>query len=384
MRLREVVLPPILLLITFVQVSSFAFGPSIQWSEKVKESASTTQHLVLLDYEIVAVDKNFIFWVYAIGANVAMFVFLFAEITGMYEKFDEMERFVQDTKGYRDEEKDDGVCQPNHLVKAFLNVCQTGLGLCIYAASTFLIAPLAKVCAKMFDCVEHEGQEVLMSNPHMECWSAESGHKQIALLTAVLFPLFLLGLAPYVVVVGDPSYVQQAELLNPRDWVENWSASAARKATVLNQGPWHPNPRYIFRNNMVEFMAKASIPFISVLLTERPKFQMAMLSLIGLGMFVTTTVWAPRTEPVCSVLVFGLRLFTFLMMLIGFTVTLLNDPGCPYPLWALEFVSVIVPVWTIWRIYVNAQMKVKVTWKSTAVDAPRTPSESRPLLRVDG
>jgi len=390
MRFREVVLPPILLIVTFVQVSSFAFGPTIKWNDGVEERASTAQHFVLLDLDIVAVDKNWIFWAYAYFTAAAMFVFLFAELTGLYEKFDNWERSLQNEKEYRDEHESSSNCKPYHFAKNILQSCQWVLGLMIYAASTFLVAPLAKTCAKIFDCVETNGTAVesgmekyitvVQSNPTMECWTSE--HKKIALLTAVLFPLFLLGLAPYVVVVGDPSYVQRAELLAPRNWVENWSASAARKATVLNQGLWHPNPRFIFRNNMVEFLSKASIPFISVLLSHRPVVQMELMSIVGFIMLLVDFLYEPRTEPVCSVLVFGLRLLTFLMMLIGLSVAILNDPNRSEPLWALVCVSVLVPAWMIWRIIKHAKsLKTHVTWKSIAAPGTlRGESESVPLL----
>lgn len=164
--------------------------------------------------------------------------------------------------------------------------------------------------------------------------------------------------------------------------MENWSASAARKATVLNQGLWHPNPRFIFRNNMVEFLSKASIPFISVLLSHRPVVQMELMSIVGFIMLLVDSLYEPRTEPVCSVLVFGLRLLTFLMMLIGLSVAILNDPNRSEPLWALVCVSVLVPAWMIWRIIKHAKsLKTHVTWKSIAAPGTlRGESESVPLL----
>lgn len=380
MRFREVVLPPILLIVTFVQVSSFAFGPTIKWNDGVEERASTAQHFVLLDLDIVAVDKNWIFWAYAYFTAAAMFVFLFAELTGLYEKFDNWERSLQNEKEYRDEHESSSNCKPYHFAKNILQSCQWVLGLMIYAASTFLIAPISKICAKFFDCVENDETMVVRTNMDLQCWTSESGHAQMALFTGALFLLFLLGLAPYAVVVGDPSYVQQDEVLDPCNWVENWSSSAARKATVLNQGPWHPNPRFIFRNNMVEFVSKACIPFISVLLAHRPKLQMAMLSIVGFIMLMAVALFEPRTEPVCSVLVFSLRLFAFLMMLIGLGVTILDDPNRWEPLWALGCVSVLVPAWTTWRIITHAQsLKVRVTWKSTAVPVSME-TESVPLL----
>jgi len=335
---------------------------------------------VMFDYELAAIDKHFVFWAYAISMNVGMFAFLVAEVFGFYEKFDDLERALQQRQDYRKEQ--DRTFKPLHYVKSTLNLCQWILGLMIYAASTFMVAPIAKMCAKTFDCIEDDGQWVLVSNPSMKCWSSETGHKQIAISTLVLFPLFLLGLIPYAVVIGDPNYVQQAEILDPPNWVDNWSSSAARQATVLNQGPWHPNPRFVFRSQLIELFSKAVIPFISVLLTERPRVLMGMLSGVGLVMLMSALIWTPRTEPATLALVIGLRVFTFLMMLIGLSAAILDDPSRNEPIYALCVTCVLVPLITLWRIYTcwQAASSVNVKWKSTLVDGSGKESESRPLL----
>lgn len=136
----EVFLPPLLLIISALQMVSFAFGPAIPWKKQVKQPAVVTHKVMMLDFKFTAtrppripltdlficfdapfaclypfrkarsceptevkIDKAMIFWPEMIAVLSLIALFLFSAFAGLPAFADATCRSVQNSPAYRRE-----------------------------------------------------------------------------------------------------------------------------------------------------------------------------------------------------------------------------------------------------------------------------------------
>lgn len=353
LRVREILLPIVLLLVSFFQVMSFAFGPAIKWRDEVRRPAYFTQKIVWgeLDF-VLRVPRDVIFIPIISGVVCLMFSFLVFAATGMPDLLKRCIYCTQSTNDYKRESKAGTqglriLFAKMHLLKAAFEITRSLVGLTMLACSTIFVAPVFKHCAQALHCVPHPTADdphpegFLAVAPQVPCY--EGLHLWLAWAIRVLAPFYFLALIPYAVVEGDVNYMKWRKFFFPKSY---WAASALRKATVVSLGPLHPNPDTTFRTLLGDLTAKASLPVIEALFTHMPRLQMLLITAVGLAMYVSSLCWPAKMDRMFCCLVQNTRLFTLCAMLCG-CLTVALPTGSVIPVVLLAVCALLVPIMTV-------------------------------------
>ena len=131
------------------------------------------------------------------------------------------------------------------------------------------------------------GKIVLASATDVMCF--RGNHTILLMAIAIVLPIYLYVLVPYAVCAGDAHYVPSSILFDWKVWEDKntWWKAAERSATDLHLAFLHPNPREVFRTNILELLAKILLPVVTILLAPTPLCEMVGVMLIGLVMWVT-------------------------------------------------------------------------------------------------
>lgn len=126
----------------------------------------------------------------------------------------------------------------------------------------------------------------LASTPDVLCFQGH--HTMLVLAIFAVLPAYLYILVPYAVCAGDAHYVPSNILFDWKVWEDKntWWKAAERSATDLHLAFLHPNPREVFRTNILELMAKILLPVVTILLAPNPLVEMIFVFLIGFVMWV--------------------------------------------------------------------------------------------------
>jgi len=361
LRLSEIALPPGLLLISVFQFCSFAFGPSTGWRRSVKETVRIGGNIIFfgtnlsLELDIRNSDK---FWWQLWVATHLMVVFLLCEVAGVQGALSMAQGSVQSSQMFKDAELQ-GRWSSMHLLRRLLGLLQALVSLMTWFCCTVGVAPLFKICAQATRCSRDEdnGKFYLdvTGGRSVECimfldvplalrWEGYTSFAFSPCLILLLAMVYLAGLAPYAVVGGDGSYVQRGEILEWRAWAFN----AERKATALNLGIFHPNPRNVFTYQLKEMISKALLPLITWLVPQ-PLIQMTLSTSLMALLYVESMYYPAFNDGKYCAIVQGSRLFAFCTMLCGLiTVVVGEKSAVPLVLLFLNFA--IVGAHTVYRV----------------------------------
>lgn len=127
---------------------------------------------------------------------------------------------------------------------------------------------------------------------------------------ALILPVYFYVLVPYAVCAGDAHYVPKSILFDWRIWEDEntWWKAAERSATDLHLAFLHPNPKEVFRTNILELLAKIMLPVVTILLAPTPLIEMIGVTLIGAVMWANSMIHPPYVERKMTVLVQDLKL----------------------------------------------------------------------------
>ena len=131
------------------------------------------------------------------------------------------------------------------------------------------------------------GKIVLASATDVMCF--RGNHTILLMAIGIVLPIYLYVLVPYAVCAGDAHYVPSSILFDWKVWEDKntWWKAAERSATDLHLAFLHPNPREVFRTNILELLAKILLPVVTILLAPTPLCEMIGVTLIGFVMWVT-------------------------------------------------------------------------------------------------
>lgn len=354
----EVFLPPLLLCISAMQMVSFAFGPAIPWKKTVKQPAVVTHQVMMLDFKFtVKIDKAMIFWPEMIAVIGFIVLFLFSAFAGLPDQADRLCRAVQNSASFRREmETGAGIW---HL---FLKLGKTFtflVYLLMQLLSTALVVPIVQSIAESVRCVYPEGMEfpeimteIVQGNPHDKIRLAsapdvmcfQGNHTLLLVVIAIILPIYFYVLVPYAVCAGDAHYVPKSILFDYKIWEDEntWWKAAERSATDLHLAFLHPNPKEVFRTNILELVAKILLPVVTILLAPTPLVEMIGVLLIGVMMWGNSMIHPPYVERKMTILVQDLKLFTMLTMACGVLTVYLEDPESNLPIYCLAGSGVFV------------------------------------------
>lgn len=330
----EYVSPPLLLLVSALQIITFAFGPSIPWREEVRAPVAYVRTYAVFDFEYkLNIEKETIFWLKTTSAVAIMCFFLAYSFAGGYGACEAFFRYMQNTPSYKGERE--SYFQPTHYALASFKRLATLAHLLVYLVSTVGMVPLAKTIAKAVDCVPHHVHDTqpcifggckLASAPTVECYRGD--HWSLVWKLFFLFPTFLYTAVPIAACAGDSSYVPFNTLV---DWRVMWWEAARRKATDLHLGYLHPRPGAAFSMHMMDLASRVLLPFITIETTRFPIFQMAAVSALGAASLAHALYMKPYVDEKYLCFVIVLKVYTLLVMYIGLLSAVLDDPSSQLP-----------------------------------------------------
>lgn len=371
-------MPPALQFITLCQFMSFAFGPSTNWRPSVKNKVKYVFRLALLGTEMdltLNVDAATKFsWEFTL-ARVFMISFIVFELVGAYEVLCEAIRTLQSSQTFKTAELE-GKVTYLHAVRWFLRQVRIIFQGMAWVSCTLAVAPLTKICAQALPCSWRESpmyndtlgrtlgaqsngtfsyyldiaNEVecelipILHIPYGLRWPGMNDFAYFSSCTLPIMIVYALGLCPYAVVGGDVTYVQRDELFEREDWRDN----ARRKATALNLGLWHPDPRTIYWHLLIELASKFALPFFSFYIQE-PHLQMSISVIIMAILYFEAVIMPAYIDQKYCAVVEGCRLESLMAMICGLTTTFVGKDSL-IPMGMFIATLVIFPAYTFLRV----------------------------------
>jgi hypothetical protein len=310
--------------VTFLQLFSYAFGPSTKFSKGLEKPVEFSRKIAILDFHFaINIDPAQFFIPEIKVVFLIKAVFLLIVLSKMPEKLTNLVNTIMRSKMYGEEAKAQhakeaeeqnrcNTCWLAHICASTISLIRSAVGLFIMLNSTVLVVPISKKLAQLVDC-EHpeDAPPYLSADPNLMCWGSQ--HLFLVRIMAVLWPLYILALIPHVLVSGDPNYMKRAEMLN----VLCWGRQAKRKATVLYIGILHPKAESLVYTKLVEFFTKMALPCVVILTTHAPLMQTCALAACGLIGVLCSIAFPPLVEKSWNAIERSLQLFTFLSMCCG-------------------------------------------------------------------
>mmetsp|Transcript_125718 Transcript_125718/g.391491 ORF Transcript_125718/g.391491 Transcript_125718/m.391491 type:complete len:819 (+) Transcript_125718:126-2582(+) len=325
----ETFLPPILIVVTSIQIMTFAFGPTVPWKKEVHTPAVMVHKIAVMDFKFkFAVHRDMIFWAEVVVALGSMLFFIIFAMCGGVKTMDRLVHFLQDTWCFKSETRRSyGPC---HLTLMMLRKIRAFMNLAMQLCSTVLVVPMLTVCAQSLDCES------------LECNAGP--HRKLQIVLLFVLPAYFFVLVPYAAVGGDPGYVPRSTLFDYKIWEpENmWRKAARRKATDMYLGFLHQTPAQAFNTPFCELIAKCTLPFLTTDLSSHPLLQMVMISAVGTGIFIQGRCFPAYIEEKFLVLVQDLQFLTMGSMLIGLLVVVLDRTGQKQAIFPVALLSVLV------------------------------------------
>lgn len=334
----EIFFPILLVLITFCQVVSFAFGPAVKWGDEIAAPANFTQKIAFGEFEfMVDFPKELLFWLEMKSVAAEMVLFMFLAAADVPEKLQTRQRLLQSGNWFKQEGQQSFV-RPVHCLRSLLSVVQLLVDTYMSLCATVLVTPTFKSVARAYDCVRvPDHPAYLASAPTLRCYQGRVLY--VVVLFTGLVPIYFWMLVPYAVIAGDCSYMS-AKKMCMRQW---WVLSAQRKATVLNLGFLHPCPDYIFQTLFVELLAKAALPVIVIETTSHPRLQMGLVTSVGAIMYLLALMYPAKANIKFNYAVLALKCFTLCAMICG-CLTLVFEENSNIPTISLGVCAVLVPL----------------------------------------
>eukprot|EP00746_Dinoflagellata_sp_MGD_P130157 gnl/MRDRNA2_/MRDRNA2_64132_c0_seq1.p1 gnl/MRDRNA2_/MRDRNA2_64132_c0~~gnl/MRDRNA2_/MRDRNA2_64132_c0_seq1.p1 ORF type:complete len:845 (+),score=119.37 gnl/MRDRNA2_/MRDRNA2_64132_c0_seq1:82-2616(+) len=339
----EVLKPIVLLLITFSQVSMFAFGPSIPWNKEVRATAQTAWHVnAPFDYFNLEFEKDALFWMKTQGVIGFMVLFIVTAASSLPTLIRKFVLKIQSSEEHKKEFRSGQEWGTMHMLAFFVSKVGVAFHYFILLASSLLVVPVFKACAEAVDCVHtSDGKAFVATAPQVECY--QGAHMLLSVGLTIICPMYIFLLVPYAVVAGNAKFVQQSEMFSPTAWQFN----AERAATVVYLGPMHPVGKNVFRFAVLDLFAKIILPVVVIETTSTPVLQMLVVSCIGFVMLVVCLVWTPLVDEAWTTVLRGSRIFTLVAMICGLVTAIIADDNQVGPAVAFGVLSIIIVVGTV-------------------------------------
>eukprot|EP00931_Biecheleriopsis_adriatica_P101143 TRINITY_DN76351_c0_g1_i1.p1 TRINITY_DN76351_c0_g1~~TRINITY_DN76351_c0_g1_i1.p1 ORF type:complete len:989 (+),score=159.06 TRINITY_DN76351_c0_g1_i1:48-2969(+) len=341
-------LPVVLLFIGFVQVLSYAFGPTIPWREEVKTPATKVKRWTLFDWSYeLEISREAIFWPQIMCVMVLQLVCICFALLGAHQSLEELKRSIQNSAQYKSETKQASCCAPFHGMLRIVQGIHNLVKLISLAVSSVAVVPITQVIASAFDCVpddlSHESESCVLNNitchlasaPTVECY--EGNHWRLVMMLSILTPVSLFLLIPFAACGGDIAYVPRETIYDFKFWREDsmWRSAAKRKATVLSLSFMHPYPENFFRSQLAELFIKIALPVIQTENTRYPFRQMLLVLVVSVLSAAGAIFYPPFLEPKYLAATQTLKVFTAIVMAIGLLTVYLHDPHSMVPVYLL-------------------------------------------------
>eukprot|EP00929_Paragymnodinium_shiwhaense_P088644 TRINITY_DN4894_c0_g1_i1.p1 TRINITY_DN4894_c0_g1~~TRINITY_DN4894_c0_g1_i1.p1 ORF type:complete len:1129 (-),score=170.42 TRINITY_DN4894_c0_g1_i1:178-3564(-) len=361
----EIILPPVLRLITTFQVLSFAFGPRIPG---VKPEIRKDLHdCTTGDFAVPLVKAQFhveipnaaVFWVKTEVLRVIMLLFILFALSGAPELCTAALRNLEMNESYKTETVKDHRFGPMRFLHRLVRGMQGFINLFIKLCTTVLVVPIANALANAVDCTHDDtgfndygrapcflsGDCFLEKANTITCYRNE--HLKLVLTMVVLVPMYFFLLVPYAVCSGDAKYVPRSTLYDFNIWEEDnmWRKAAVRKATSIYLGILHPDPKFAFATLLFELVFTTMLPVINILCSHFPKSQMVLLFLANVLAVLKSTFLPPFKSGRYNLIVRSLEVTILNASLCGLIMAFMDeDSNIPFYYFSASFMIVLVMV----------------------------------------
>lgn len=378
----EIALPIIFMLVTFLQVISFAFGPQTDWPDVVDSTVGWSTQITLFEIDdfvkvqIPNITAEDWFWRRTQICVYIMIFYLLFTLLPLQVGVDWVVHNIRASEAYnvKTDILHTATRSLTYAVSFVRSIVHLILGIC----ATLGVVPIFKGCARAMDCVHEDPPlyktyggvlaQILfggtnrpegvrapyLSEAHsITCF--EGDHRFISVVLLFLVPVYFVALIPLAVVEGDPNYVSyikfwnglyqgiRSMLLLENPTTNYWKLAAQRQSTVVNQGFLHPFPRDVCVTRFADLVAKMCLPVVVIETSRFPRFQMILVTLIGLIMFVSTLVFRRWMSMKIRRFDQGIRFFTLCTMSCGCLTTLTREDAI-WPQVVAGVCALIVPV----------------------------------------
>lgn len=222
-------------------------------------------------------------------------------------------------------------CYFQHLRVLGLKLSLACVKAAIRLTCSVFVVPLSRACGRIFDCNYDQagGLKYLAFAPEIHCYAGH--HLWLSIVTAIVVPVFVFLLLPFIVCGGDASYIQADELMRPSLWLGN----AERYLSVTYWGFLHPVKRSFFTHQLFWFFCSAAFPIIVLETSHSAVLQTGLLSVVSVTSFMLSLAKPPLVSPKACVLMQGSKSVTAFAMLCGLYSACLEDEMSMWPALAL-------------------------------------------------
>jgi len=167
----EILFPMVMLFITFFQFSSFAFGPSTQWTSQMEQTGDIVYDLSTFNINLhIKITRSQMFWAKSVSSMGAMILFLVSALCNLPYVFDKISRLIKTLPWFVQESANHRMCGTMHLL---LNFWQFTFVLLVKAVmllmSTCLVVPVTQACVQVANCIPSstDSKLYLRTAPHI-------------------------------------------------------------------------------------------------------------------------------------------------------------------------------------------------------------------------
>lgn len=349
-------------ILTFIQLSTFAFSTHSGWRKDVVAPAVITHEIACFNFHMAFdFDKQVIFWTKTLGVVGLMMYFIITAVFDMFHQMKKFTSFLQSTDRFQKEKRDAKKCGIVHLMLSAARGVRSSIDVLMKIIASACVVPITKTLVMAFHCrMTPEGDYVLRAYTDVHCFQ----HWHLYLLM-VLIPTALVFypiLIPYALVGGDPMYIQRHELMD----VQAWRTNAFRKVSSLFLGPMHKNAETGFQISLVELGGKVLMPILASELQFDSRVEMAALFTVTLLQLIAFVRWPPLVDNRYNIFMCMLKSLSVSCMAMGFYSATIQDPSANGPLKGLLVCWFSIVLGAIFLIFRSVNFKADVFHRNQA------------------
>jgi hypothetical protein len=343
----EIILPIAVLVISTLQIISFAFTPRVPWQANVRAPTRAIYHASMLDYDFLwDIPRIDIIYIKIRAVTSMMFLYAFSGMIGLPELLKMGTWWIQGTEFFR---KETFVFGPAHIILTVLRSLIKVLKLWIQVMSTVAVVPMMTICAQFLNCKPgfHPGSHLAYTED-VECLTGNHLWFTVVLCPVILAFTFVL--IPHALVRGDCDYVPRDTLYDVKVWKSGnmWRQATQRASTTIHMGGLHLHPQKVFENTVGETFAKMALPFISNCTDVR--LQMMLMSIVMFFVYQQTVRYPLYIEEKLASLHQHLKGLTFLAMVCAALTVFIDDQESYFSFVLIVAVTISVSVHFLYDI----------------------------------
>lgn len=284
--------------------------------------------------------RTYFYLAWIVGSLLFLAAFAAIALSDAVRKMDDVLTRIESTPAYRKEVRHartgvrGGLPRgPEHWRFWRVRQAQRLLALSLLAGSQMFMVPLTKACVRTFQCRRVTAEEAdrmgvpphhLALLPELGCY--EGLHLLLAVLVAVLFPVYLWIAQPYSLINGSTT-VTRKHLIRPCKWPK----VLARELGLLHLGPVHMTSRGAFWTMVTENFTKVACPCLHCSLHFAPRWQAGGICAVNAAALAVFLRFPAFRSASMNAYFLSFKVATVYAYAVALFSELLADPESPLP-----------------------------------------------------